>query len=178
MTTDAKEVQRRLTEWGAACRAQSERLGLPGISQIQIMIEHVQREDRLRRGVRQTRRREQKRTATGKGTKAARRPAPILNSAIMEVDYLIAAMPDRALKAVLVQAYLYGRPDRSIAKALRISKARCRLWREAAEESLGARLATRAVNVKIPGAAIVTDFPVSMPPTGASAIFRGKLSLK
>jgi hypothetical protein len=149
---DSKEVQNRLLQWGASCRRESERLGLPVISQIQVMIEHVQLEDRLRRGVRKTRRQDRRqadRTANGKQSKASRKPGPMINSAVMEVDHIVANIPTEWMKAVLIHAYLYGRSDRTCCRDLRLSKAAYRTWREAAEEYVGERLANPIINARI-----------------------------
>jgi hypothetical protein len=141
-------VTDRLTEWGAACRTESERLSLPQISQIQVMIDHVRLEDRLHKGVRR-RRMVERVTAKGKQTKAARKPTPIINSKVLEVDYIIAKMPGW-MQSILIRAYLYGQPDRRACQDLRMPKEVYRLRRLAAEEYVETHLAKPFIGGKIP----------------------------
>jgi hypothetical protein len=130
-------VTDRLTEWGLACRKESERLSLPQISQIQVMIDHVRLEDRLHKGVR--RRKVTRLTAGGKATKSSRRPMPIINSAVLEVDAIVAKLPDW-MRAPLVRRYLYGQPDRFACLELRLSKLEYRQRCNAAIEFVAERL--------------------------------------
>lgn len=143
-----EQAERRLTEWGLACRRESDRLGLPRISSIQVMIEHVRREDRLARGVRrkrlksiEAREKAGKLTAQGKQTKVARKPTPVINSAVLEVDAIVARMPGW-MQATIMRSYLYGQPDKTACQDLRIRKELYRRRREAAVEYVAERLQT------------------------------------
>lgn len=144
---DAYEAaEERLCEWGLACRRESDKLGLPRISGIQQMIEHVRREDAKRKGVRKSRLRtiedrekEGKLTAQGKQTKAASKPSPVINSAVLEVDAIVARLPGW-MQATILRRYLYGQPDRLACRDLQIPKADYRLRCNAAIEYVAERL--------------------------------------
>lgn len=139
------------------------------------MIEHVRREDRLRRGVRQTRRREEKAlTATGKQTRAARRPAPQVDASVLEVDRLVAGLVDW-MRVPLIRAYLFGQADRNAAEDLRLPKWMYRSWRLAAEEAIGERLAKSAPASRL-RTTPVDDRSSCLP--GPTRFPTGKLSLK
>lgn len=150
------EVQRLLVQWGIACRRESARLCLPRISQIQVMIEHVRRETRLRKGARKKRLKpvqkpdraygEPRRKPTAKGvqTPTKHEPSVVFNSTVMEVDHEIASMPDW-MQSALIRTYLYGQADRKACQDLRVPKEVYRMRRLAAEEYLGERLEMRRV---------------------------------
>lgn len=148
-----EQAERRLTEWGLACRRESDRLGLPRISSIQVMIEHVRREDRLARGVRrkriksiEAREKAGKLTAQGKQTKVARKPTPVINSAVLEVDAIVARLPGW-MQAPIIRRYLYGQPDRLACRDLKLPKEdyrlRCKAAVEYVAESLVRKQAVR-----------------------------------
>jgi hypothetical protein len=133
-------VADRLNEWGKACRGESERLNYPSVSTIQTMIEHVRREDRLARGVRRSRLREP--SANGRESKTARKPMPVIGSSILEVDRIVASLP-QWMRETLVRRYLWNQPDRIAANCLRLAKSTYRQWAEAAEEAVADRLTDR-----------------------------------
>jgi DNA-directed RNA polymerase specialized sigma24 family protein len=139
-----EEAERRLIEWGLSCRRESDRLGLPRISGIQQLIDHVRREDRLARGVRRRKlktveEREGKLTARGKQTRVARKPTPIVNSAVLEVDAVVAKLPGW-MQATVIRRYLYGQPDRLACRDLKLPKEVYRMRCNAAIECVSVRL--------------------------------------
>lgn len=124
----------RLLEWGQACRCNSERLGLPQVSGISRMIEHVRREDRLRRGVRK-----KAVTAHGSQTKSFRPSSVVMNSKVLEVDGIVAKLPGW-MQATIKRRYLFGQPDRLACRELRVPRDVYRLRVQAAIEWVADRL--------------------------------------
>lgn len=147
-----EEAERRLIEWGLSCRRESDRLGLPRISGIQQLIDHVRREDRLARGVRRRKlktveEREGKLTARGKQTRVARKPTPIVNSAVLEVDAVVAKLPGW-MQATLIRSYLYGQPDRTACQDMRMRKEEYAQRRRAAVEYVAGMLRIACISPK------------------------------
>lgn len=154
-TADAYELaEMRLTQWGLACRRESDRLGLPRISGIQQLIDHVRREDAKSRSGRKQRVRKDRargepvyiRTAQGTETQVARRAAPVINSAALEVDAIVARLPGW-MQAPIIRRYLYGQPDRLACRDLKLPKEdyrlRCKAAVEYVAESLVRKQAVR-----------------------------------
>lgn len=155
---DFEAAEKLLTEWGIVCRRNSDYLGLPRMSGIRAMIEHVRREDRLRKGVRKKNVREvHKEWRKGEDTDAKevaeafsyidryltaqgkqKRPFKTLrdagiNSRVLQTDAIVARM-EKWMQTVIMRSYLYGQPDENACRDLRMRKHLYRQHREAAVE--------------------------------------------
>lgn len=167
---DAYEAaEERLCEWGSACRKSSEALGLPTLSSIASMIEHVRRQERLQKGVRKKKLRkkhaelrkqklpvdakeaaevrgfvEPELTATGK-QKASFKPTSLtINSTVAHTDAVIGTLPGWARK-VIERSYRYGQPDRIAAGEMHMRPDEYASRRRAAVEQVAAKLAERYI---------------------------------
>ena len=160
----------RLSEWGRGCRGESVRLGLPRISQIQVMIDYVLREERLARGVKRKRLRQTQ--AVRESKPAQRNKVPMMSSQVLEVDHIVANLPTW-MRTVLIRSYLYGQPDKTAAQDLRMPKWMYRNARLAAEEEVGLRLAKPIARATIPADAVPGNVERADRPAANSA---GKVS--
>lgn len=166
------ETDRRLREWGTACRSNSERLGLPASSGIARMIEVVSVFEQRRHRVGKKKKARvvalptgrakicsgcelvyaadecprcgPRPTARGSQTKSFKPITSIdLSSSVTVTDAVIASLPGWA-KKIIMRAYLWSEPDRISAYELGIPKQVYRLHREAAVEMVAERIASRA----------------------------------
>lgn len=172
IATAYEAAEKRLTEWGIICRRNSDYLGLPRMSGIHAMIEHVRREDRLRKGVRkknvrQVHREWKKGDATDAKeaaeafryfdrylTAQGKQPRPFkilrqagINSRVMQIDGIVARMP-QWMQATIIRSYQYGQPDENACRDLRMRKRLYRQHREAAVEYVADRLAELEIGGK------------------------------
>ena len=159
-----EETERRLNEWGLACREGSQALGLPTISGISRMIEHVRAQERLQKGVQKKALRRARKawkqgnppidaksvavelgyadsdmTAKGKQKKTFREINIQLNSDVAQIDSVVSKLPGW-MKQTVFRSYMYRQPDRRAAQDLRLPKDTYRLRRIAALEYVGDRL--------------------------------------
>ena len=140
MTGESKqyqEAEKRLREWGTACRDTAQALGIPTISSLSETIAHIQQKTRKektdrRRAIRKERDRrnrlslppldakliaemfgfvDQDETAKGKTSRGGNIPTEILESRLLEIDSIISRLPRWARKCVF-RSYMYGQPDR------------------------------------------------------------------
>lgn len=153
-------TERRLNEWGFACRENSKALGLPTISGIARMIDHVRAQDRDEKKARHQALRKARKawragddatdaklvaeelgyadkdvTAQGKEKRIYRELHLRIGSNDMQIDATVAKLP-KWMKATIIRSYRYGQPDRNAAQDLRIPKGTYRLRRVAAVEHL------------------------------------------
>ena len=153
-----ERAEQRLNEWGASCRENVSSLGLPTISGIARMIDHVRTQDREEKKVRRQALRKARKawrhgdtatdsklvaeelgytekglTANGKGKGGYRELSMQVSSSDLQVDFVISKLPEWERQAVF-RSYMYHQPDRNAAQDLRIPKATYRLRRIAAVE--------------------------------------------
>lgn len=153
-------TERRLNEWGAACRENSNALGLPTISGIARMIDHVRAQDLEEKEVRKQALRKSRKawkegddatdsklvaeelgyaekdlTAKGKENRVYQELHLQICSNDMQIDFTVAKL-NSWMKIAIIRSYCYGQPDRNVAQDLRIPKGTYRLRRIAAVEHL------------------------------------------
>ena len=159
-TLTFERTEQRLNEWGSGCRETSNALGLPTISGIARMIDHVRRQDReekiVRRGILRKARKAWKQgdppvdsklvseelgytdkglTAKGKEKGVYHELNLRISSTDLQVDFAVAKLPGWAKKCIF-RSYMYGQPDRNAAQDLRMPKDTYRLRRIAAVEQV------------------------------------------
>jgi hypothetical protein len=165
--TDAQyqEAERRLNEWGSACRETMQGLGLPTISNLAETLAHVQRQDREEksdrrkklRAERDRRRRlslppmdpkevaeingfiEHDKTAKGKSTRLGAIPTQVLESRILQMDRIVASA-EKWMQAALKRSYMFHQPDKNAAQDLRLPKREYSLRRMASVDFVAVRL--------------------------------------
>lgn len=132
--------EKRLTEWGIACRRTSEALGLPRQSSMESMLKHVQAEDRKRKGVRR-----RSLTAVGKQPKTFKLPTVALEADVLTTDTAVARLPGWA-KKVIMRTFLYGQPNRVAADQMRMREGEYSQRRRAAVEKVAMYLSERYIS--------------------------------
>ena len=155
-----ERTEQRLNEWGYACRENSKSLGLPTISGIARMIDHVRRQDRLEKTARKKALRKSRKawkagdpatdsklvaeelgyadkelTARGTQKKSSIGVVSGLDSRTLKVDATISRLP-KWMQATIKRSYQFNQPDRRAAQDLRIPKSVYRLRRIAAVQLL------------------------------------------
>lgn len=171
-TSTFKRTEQRLKEWGTSCRDNTEALGLPTISGIARMIDHVRAQDREEKTARKQVLRKARKawrhgdkdidaklvaeelgytekdlTAKGKEKSVYHALSLRICSNDMQVDFTIKKLPKWAQNTI-IRSYMYGQPDRIEAQNMRIPKDTYRLRRIAAVEYL-AELLSIAESLRI-----------------------------
>ena len=159
-----ERTERRLNQWGAGCRQNANALGLPTISGIARMIDHVRAQDREEKKVRHQALRKARKawragdgatdaklvaeqlgyadkdvTAKGKEKRIYRELGLRVSSDDLQIDFIVSKLSDWAKKCIF-RSYMYGRSDGNAAQDLRIPKGTYRLRRIAAVEQVAGLL--------------------------------------
>lgn len=159
-----EEGERRLEDWGRSCRQNSEALGMPTLSSIAAMIEHVKRQERLQKGARKKKLRERRRnrkpgdppidpkeiaeeygfidaelTAKGKQIQTFRPTSMRLDSKVAQTDYVVSRLPKWA-KKIIYRSFLYGQPNRFAADDMMMREDEYESRRRCAVEQVAERL--------------------------------------
>jgi hypothetical protein len=179
-----EEAERRLNDWGDACRKKSRILGFNSASGIAVMIERVKvfekRQKDTAKGVRVKeftcecgkvyraslecpRCGKSRQTANGKQTLTFRTPRMDLSSDVVQVDKVVGELPDW-MKQTIHRTYLQLQPHRIAARQLRMDREHYHSQWRAAVKYVAEKLVERGSGAVKLGA-----------PQGGRSTFTGKV---
>ncbi len=171
-----EDTERELTDWGWACRKNSEALGLPSISGLAQTIAHIRAQTRKQKGVRRSKMRAARKalkrdelpidakliaielgfadsepTAKGRQKQTFIEPRLELNNVAAQIDAIVGGLANWA-QTCIRRSYQYGQADRFAANDLRMPIGEYAQRRRAAVEMVAAKRIERySAAVNLPG---------------------------